>query len=49
MQALLAGVTPDDAMTYGAAVALAVAMTIAGSLTPALRAARVDAIQAIRS
>jgi ABC-type antimicrobial peptide transport system permease subunit len=49
MQALLAGVSPSDPATFGAAVALAFVMTLAGSLLPALRAVRVDPIAAIRA
>jgi putative ABC transport system permease protein len=49
MTALLFGVEPDDPAIYGSAAALAVAMTLAGSLRPALRAARVDPALTIRS
>ena len=42
MEALLAGIQPDDAMTFLAGVGLALAITVTGSLLPALRAARVD-------
>ena len=49
MQALLAGVSPADGMTFLCAVGLAVLMTIAGSLVPALRAARVDPMTAMRA
>jgi predicted permease len=49
MKALLAGVDPADMTTFGSVVGLAVAMTIAGSLFPAIRALRVDAITAIRT
>ena len=48
LEALLAGVTPGDAATFATAVALAVVMTLAGSLVPTLRAVRVDPIRAIR-
>jgi putative ABC transport system permease protein len=48
MEALLVGVTPHDAATFGSVVALAVLMTIAGTLLPALRAVRVDPLVAIR-
>ena len=41
MQALLAGVQPGDAVTFAAAAGLCVAMTLAGSLLPVLRAVRV--------
>jgi len=49
MQALLAGVPPADVSTFAAAIALTAAMTIAGTLTPTLRALRVDPIAAIRT
>jgi predicted permease len=49
LEALLAGVSPWDAATFSAAVALAVVMTLAGSLLPALRAVHVDPLTAIRA
>jgi putative ABC transport system permease protein len=49
MEALLAGVKPGDALTFGVAVGLSVVMTIAGSLVPTLRALRVDPMSAIRA
>jgi putative ABC transport system permease protein len=49
MQSLLVGVTPADPETFAAVVALAVVMTIVGSLVPALRAVRVDPMTALRS
>jgi putative ABC transport system permease protein len=49
LEALLAGVSPRDATTFSAAVALAVVMTLAGSLLPALRAVHVDPLTAIRA
>src|SRR5438552_1764107 len=42
MQTLLAGVRPDDLVTFSAAIALALLMTIIGSFLPAMRAVRVD-------
>jgi putative ABC transport system permease protein len=42
IEALLFGVPPADPLTYLAAAALALLMTLAGSLLPALRATRVD-------
>jgi putative ABC transport system permease protein len=48
MGSLLAGLDPGDAATYLAAVALALLMTLFGSLLPALRAVRVDPIRVIR-
>lgn len=49
MQALLAGVRPDDAATFAAAIGLCVAMTLFGSWIPAWRAVRVDPIVALRA
>jgi predicted permease len=49
MQTLLAGIAPTDAATFLSAAALCLLMTLAGSLAPALRAVRVDAITAIRA
>jgi predicted permease len=49
MQALLAGVTPADSVTFAAALGLTLAMTIAGSAAPAIRAVRVDPLTAIRA
>jgi len=42
MQALLAVVSPLDVPTFAAAIVLSLAMTLLGSLFPALRAARLD-------
>jgi predicted permease len=49
MQALLAGVRPDDTATFGAAIGMCVAMTLIGSWIPAWRAVRVDPIVALRA
>jgi len=49
MEGLLAGVQPGDALTFASAIGLCVLMTVLGSLLPALRAVRIDPIQAIRS
>src|SRR5687767_2559571 len=49
MQAMLFGVDPANPVVFGAAIALAFLMTIAGSLLPALRAIRIDPIAATRS
>lgn len=49
LEALLAGISPRDGATFLGAVALAIAMTVAGSLLPALRAIRVDPLDAIRA
>ena len=49
MEALLAGVAPADPLTLASAVALALLMTVLGSLAPTLRALRVDPITALRA
>jgi predicted permease len=49
LQALLVNVSPIDGLAFGAAIALAMLMTIAGSLLPALRAIRVDPIEVMRA
>ena len=49
MQVLLAGIRPDDLLTFSAAIAIALLMTLLGSLLPARRAIRVDAMTAIRT
>jgi putative ABC transport system permease protein len=49
LESLLAGVKPNDPGTYAAAAALALVMTLAGSLLPSLRAVRVDPTTAIRT
>jgi predicted permease len=49
LQSLLAGVTPGDPATFAAAAALSVAMAVAGSVLPALRALRVDPTTAMRA
>jgi putative ABC transport system permease protein len=49
MQAILAGVPAADLPTFAAAGALAVMMTLAGSLLPTVRALRVDPIKALRA
>jgi putative ABC transport system permease protein len=49
LQALLAGVKPDDVGAFGAAAALAVLMTLAGCALPAWRAVRIDPTTAIRT
>jgi ABC-type antimicrobial peptide transport system permease subunit len=48
LQSLLVGVSPADGVTFAVAAALVVATAIAGSLRPALRAARVDPVSVIR-
>jgi len=49
MEGLLASVRPGDAATFASAIGLCVLMTVLGSFVPALRAVRIDPIQAIRS
>ena len=48
MEALLAGVRPADAATFLAAAGLAVLMTLAGSLLPAVRAVHVNPVDVMR-
>lgn len=48
LDALLAGVTPTDGPTFAAALAVALLMTLAGSVVPAWRAARIDPAMVIR-
>jgi putative ABC transport system permease protein len=48
LQSLLVGVSPADGVTFAVAVTLAAATAIAGSLRPALRAARIDPVSVIR-
>jgi putative ABC transport system permease protein len=49
MQAILFGVDPANPVVFAAAIALALLMTLAGSLLPAWRAVRVDPIAATRA
>jgi predicted permease len=49
MQSLLAGIEPADLVTFGAAGALCVVMTMLGSLLPTMRAVRVDPATAFRA
>jgi predicted permease len=46
--ALLAGISPTDPLTLGAAIGLAVSATLVGSLVPAMRALRIDPARAMR-
>ena len=48
-RSVLAGVEPADLTALGGAMAVAVAMTLAGSFWPAMRAARTDPITATRA
>jgi predicted permease len=49
LQSLLAGISPMDLPTFGATLALVLAMTVLGSLLPALRAIRVDPLHVMRA
>jgi putative ABC transport system permease protein len=49
LRSLLFGVNPDDPLVYGAAALLALIMTVAGSLRPAIRAAAVDPLVTMRA
>jgi putative ABC transport system permease protein len=49
LTSLLFGVAPGDPVIYGAAALLALLMTLAGSVRPALRAASVDPLITIQS
>ena len=49
MQTLLFGVEPGDPAVFGAAAALALVMTLAGSILPAWRAVRVDPMTVTRA
>lgn len=49
MGALLSGVRPEDPLTIAIATALCLATAVAGCLRPAMRAARVDPLSALRT
>jgi ABC-type antimicrobial peptide transport system permease subunit len=49
MFGLLAGIQPADALTFASATGLCVLMTALGSFLPAVRAVRIDPMQAIRT
>jgi predicted permease len=49
MEGLLFGVQPGDLVTFSAAAAVALVMTVSGSLLPAVRAVRVDPATVLRS
>ena len=49
MRALLSGVEPGDPLIYSVAIVLALLMTLAGSLRPALHAATIDPATTIRT
>ncbi|MGH9483836.1 MAG: FtsX-like permease family protein, partial [Terriglobales bacterium] len=49
MAALLYGMSPADPVSYAAAIVILVAVAVLASLLPALRAARVDPLRALRT
>jgi putative ABC transport system permease protein len=49
MESVLAGVEPGDPVTFVAAITLCVGTCLLGCLRPALRAARIDPMEALRS
>lgn len=49
MEALLAGVHPADAQTFGAVIVLTAVMVAMGTLVPTIRALKIDPIKAIRT
>jgi ABC-type antimicrobial peptide transport system permease subunit len=49
LDSLLAGVKPDDALTFSTAAALCLITTLLGSLLPALRAVRTDPSAVMRA
>ena len=49
LQSLLFGVDPRSAPVYGIAALVCMAMAAAGSLLPALRAMRVNPVEAMRA
>ena len=49
MQALLAGVKPNDPATFAGAIAVAGSMLVVGTVLPALRALGIDPIKTIRA
>jgi hypothetical protein len=49
MASLLVGVSPADALTLAIALSVSIGMTLAGSLLPAIRAARTNPITAMRA
>lgn len=49
MSALLFGIAPSDPVTFATAVGIAMLMTFAGSVVPALRAVRVSPMTVLRS
>jgi ABC-type antimicrobial peptide transport system permease subunit len=49
VSSLLYGIAPHDAISYAAAAAVLLLAAVAAGLVPALRAARVDPVTALRS
>jgi ABC-type lipoprotein release transport system permease subunit len=49
LESLLAGVKPDDAVTFSFAAVLCLVITLVGTLLPALRAVRVDPSAVMRA
>jgi predicted permease len=49
MQSVLAGLDPGDGVTFATSMALAVLLTLAGSLAPTIRAVRVDPAVTVRA
>jgi ABC-type lipoprotein release transport system permease subunit len=49
MTTLLSGVQPHDPMTFAAVPAVVVMVAISATLVPALRAARLDPLQALKT
>jgi putative ABC transport system permease protein len=49
LESLLAGISPADAVSASAAIALTLAMAAFGSIVPALRAVRADPVRALRA
>jgi ABC-type lipoprotein release transport system permease subunit len=48
LSGMLYGVSANDAVTVGGVLAVVLAVTVTASLIPALRAARVEPMQALR-
>lgn len=48
MSALLVGIAPSDPATFATGVGVALLMTLAGSLLPAIRAVRVSPMSVLR-
>ena len=49
IESLLVGVSPSDAVTFSIAIGISIAVTMAGSLPPAIRAARTNPREAIQT